>query len=618
MLNSRSQSTPRELSPLLLRRASIAAGVTVFCLVFTLVKLWHLQIVQGHEMRSLSENNRIRLRWVPAERGVIFDRNGVVLADNRPSFDVVLVPEDAGTQAPEVLSRLTSYLGEELGETEEVGRKAPYQPVVLRRDVAWPGVVAVESNQLDLPGVSLEVTPRRVYPFGTLAAHLLGYVGEATATDLERRQELRLGDVLGKAGIERPYDAELRGVGGREEIEVDAVGRRIRVLDAEPETPGRSLVLTIDHQVQAAAEEALGNYRGAIVAIDPNSGEVLALASRPTFDPNAFASGITPETWRALSENRYHPLTNRATQGQYPPASTFKIVVGLAALEERVVGPGNEFCCSGGLPFGGRVFGCWKREGHGCVAFNLGLVQSCDVYFYEVGRRVGVDAIATYARKLGLGAKTGLGIGQEEPGLIPDSAWKQRRFGQPWYPGETLSVAIGQGYVLATPLQMASLIATVGNGGTRYRPHVVKRIEGPNAPPVEFAPEVVDRIPMRASTVKHMREALLDVVMGERGTGRKAQIEGITVAGKTGTAQAAGAAAASGGDEDAPERFRDHAWFVGYAPAEAPTIAVAVLVEHVGHHGGTVAAPMAQAVMARYLGRTPQDDEVRQAAHRPL
>lgn len=619
-MGTANRGSPREVSPLLGRRIAIAIGAVIVSLVLMSGRLWYLQIVQGEQMRGLSEHNRIRMRRVAAQRGVIYDRFGVVLAENRPSFDVVLVPEDAG-EVDVVLSRLGQYLGN--GDTHAdipsgQRKRAPYQGVVLGRDVAWSGVVAVETHQLELPGVTLEVTPRRLYPFGPLAAHLLGYVGEATAADLEKRSELRMGDLIGKAGIERPLDQALRGVPGREQIEVDAVGRRVRVIDEEADVPGQNVMLTIDQAIQAAAEEALGENRGAIVALDPNTGEVLALASRPTFDPNVFAAGISPEAWRALVDHPYRPLTNRATQGQYPPGSTFKIIVGTAALEEKAIGRHEPVCCKGGLPFGGRVFRCWRSSGHACLSFHEALVQSCDVFFYEAGNRLGVDRIAAYARQYGLGASTGLGVGAEEPGLIPDSAWKQRRFGERWYPGETLSVAIGQGAVLTTPLQMAVAVGTIANGGTRYRPFVIKRVDGPDDSVTTYEPEVVGRLKASDATVKAVRAALVDVVMGQRGTGSRAKIDGFIVAGKTGTAQAAGAVIAQGGALAAPDRFRDHAWFVAYAPAEAPTIAVAVLVENVGQHGGTVAAPMARAVIEQHLARRPDYDEIRQAAHRPL
>jgi penicillin-binding protein 2 len=614
------RGSPREVSPLLGRRIAIAIGAVIVSFVLMGGRLWYLQIVQGEQMRGLSEHNRIRMRRVAAQRGVIYDRFGVVLAENRPSFDVVLVPEDAG-EVDVVLSRLGRYLGN--GDAHAnippgQRKRAPYQGVVLGRDVAWSGVVAVETHQLELPGVTLEVTPRRLYPFGTLAAHLLGYVGEATANDLAKRSELRMGDLIGKAGIERPLDEALRGVPGREQIEVDAVGRRVRVIDDEADVPGQNVMLTIDHAVQAAAEEALGENRGAIVALDPNTGEVLALASRPTFDPNVFAAGITAQAWRALVDDPYRPLTNRATQGQYPPGSTFKIIVGTAALEEKAISRHEPVCCKGGMPFGGRVFRCWKSTGHSCLSFHQALVQSCDVFFYEAGNRLGVDRIAAYARQYGLGASTGLGVGSEEPGLIPDSAWKQRRFNERWYPGETLSVAIGQGAVLTTPLQMAVAAATIANGGTRYRPFVIKRVDGPDDSVTTYEPEVVGRLEASGATLQAVRAALVDVVMGERGTGSRAKIDGFTVAGKTGTAQAAGAVIAQGGALNAPDRFKDHAWFVSYAPAEAPTIAVAVLVENVGQHGGTVAAPMARTVIEQHLARRPDYDEIRQAAHRPL
>ena len=613
---SRSGS-PCELSPRLARRTAVAIGAVVISFLLMAVRLWYLQISEGEAMRGLSEHNRIRLRRVPAQRGVIYDRNGIVLVEDRPSFDVLLVPEDAG-DVDAVVARLGRYLGDGLALdalSREQRRRAPFQGVVVRRDIAWSGVAAIETRRLELPGVTLEVTPRRLYPFGTLAAHVLGYVGEVTPKDLEKRAELRMGDLIGKAGIEQPLDGELRGTPGREQIEVDAVGRQIRVLDEEPDIPGRNLVLTVDHGVQAAAEEVLEGHRGAIVALDPNTGEVLALASRPAFDPNMFAAGITAGAWRDLVKDPYRPLTNRAIQGQYPPGSTFKIMVGTAALEERVMSASEPVCCGGGVFFGGHFFRCWRKQGHGCLSFHRGLVESCDVFFYEAGGRLGVDAIADYSRRYGLGEPTGLGLRAEEPGLIPDSDWKKRRFGERWYPGETLSVAIGQGYVLTTPLQMASAIATVASGGIRYRPFVVKRIEGPGASVTEFGPEVAGKLNVRPSTLASLQAALRDVVEGEHGTGQRARIAGVEVAGKTGTAQAAGAAVAQGGEKSAQERFRDHAWFVAYAPAGMPTIAVAVLVENAGEHGGTVAAPMARVVMERHLLSRPGDDTAQQAAY---
>jgi penicillin-binding protein 2 len=613
------RESQREVSPLLQRRLVAAVWAVLAGVVLIGMRLWYLQLEQGDAMRTLSENNRVRLRRVAAERGVITDRRGVVLADTRPSFDVVLVPEDARDVAA-VLAQLRAYLsdGAPLDPSPQSRKRAPYEGVVLRRDVGWPLVALIESHQLDLPGITLEVAPRRHYPFGSLAAHVLGYVGEVTSDDLARRRELRMGEAIGKAGVERVFDHDLRGVSGGQQIEVDALGRRVRVLDEVPEAPGNSLTLTIDHEVQEAAEAALGKYRGAIIALDPNTGEVLALASRPAFDPNVFAGGVTQEEWRRLSTDPYRPLSNRATQGQYPPGSTFKIVTGAAGLEKGAITPTASICCGGGLQFGNHYFRCWRKQGHGCLPFHWGLVQSCDVYYYQLGQRLGVDAIAEYSRRFGLGSVSGLGLGGEQPGLVPDSRWKRERFGQPWYPGETLSVAIGQGAVLATPVQMATLTAMVANGGTRYRPFVVKRIEAPDATSKEFVPQVLGTLDVKESTLAALRDALRDVVMSDRGTGARARIAGTEVAGKTGTAQAVGEGKAHLRTEHAPEGLRDHAWFVAFAPVAAPTIAVAVLVEHAGHHGGTVAAPMARAVIERHLGRAPDDDAVRQAAHRPL
>ena len=359
------------------------------------------------------------------------------------------------------------------------------------------------------------------------------------------------------------------------------------------------------------AEAALADYRGAVVAIDPNAGEILALVSHPTFDPNEFATGISPAAWRELTSDPFRPLTNRATQGQYPPGSTFKIVVGTAALEEKVVRTDEEVCCTGGYLFGRRRYRCWRSQGHGCLSFIDAMAQSCDVFFYEMGSRLGVDKIAEYAGLFGLGRSVGLGIGYEEPGLIPNSDWKRRRFGERWYPGETLSVSIGQGYVLVTPLQMASLIATVANGGTRYQPFLVKRIEG-SEKVWNHAPEVAGTLGVRSSTMGTVRAALREAVMGKRGTGSHARVAGFAVAGKTGTAQAAGVDVAQGGMEEAPENLRDHAWFGGYAPAENPTIAVAALVQHAGQHGGTVARPLGRAVIESHLAMSAGHDTSRQ------
>lgn len=587
------------------RRVVVAGLLAAGCFAALGGRLWYLQLELGAEMRRLSEHNRIRLRRVRAPRGIIYDRHHRILVENRPSFDMVVVPEDT-PDLHGVLRALARYLGEEPSRLEAKvrapTRRPPYEGIVLERDIEWRSVVALETHQLDLPGVSLQVAPRRFYPMGSLAAHVLGYVGEVTAEDLARERRYRPGDIVGKAGLEKRWDERIRGVAGGEQVEVDALGRRMRVLREVPEVPGNNLVLTLDAGLQQAAERILGERDGALVALDPRNGAVLAMVSHPAFDPNAFARGVRREQWRRLLDERRQPLNNRALRGLYPPGSTFKIAVAAAALEEGVINPFTRIYCSGGWLFGGHYFHCWKRGGHGWVDLHRALVESCDVFFYQVGRRLGIDAIADYARRLGLGSPTGIDLDGEKAGVVPDSAWKRERFGQPWFPGETLSAAIGQGYVLVTPLQMAVAIATVANGGTRYRPHLVGRVETPAGKVIyRHQPEVVGEAGLRKTTLVELRSALRDVVMGSSGTGRRARVEGVEVAGKTGTAQVVRLARSSGRGKHTPRSQREHAWFVAYAPAGEPEIAVACLVEHAGAGGGTAAAPLVGELLAHYF-----------------
>jgi penicillin-binding protein 2 len=599
---------PRELPPELAVRAAVAAAVAFVAFGIVGVRLWYLQVEQGAAMREMSENNRIRLVRVPAARGVVYDRHGEILVDNRPSFDVVFVPEDARHRR-RALRNLAGYLGEEERALHAVAsapsKRPPYEGIVLRRDVDWSGVVALETHQLDLPGVSLQVGPKRYYPFGPMAAHLLGYVGEVSESELSNGAATgyRLGDLLGKAGLEKAWEGELRGVAGGQQVEVDALGRRVRVLQEVPDLPGGTLTLTLDRDLQETAEDALGEADGSIVALDPRNGEILAMVSHPAYDPNVFARGIRPAEWRDLIQHPKRPLNNRAVQGQYPPGSTFKVAMAAAVLEKGLVMGSS---CSGGIPFGNHFFRCWRKEGHGHVNLHSAVVQSCDVFFYQAGQRLGIDTIAEYARRLGLGVQTGIriGIDPEKEGTIPDSAWKRRRFKQPWYAGETLSVAIGQGYVTASPLQMAVMTATIANGGTRYRPQFVKRVEGADGTLLrEIQPEVLGNADLKKSTIAHVHAAMRDVVMSERGTGKKARVAGVEIAGKTGTSQVVKMGEDRKRSNLGAETTRDHAWFVAFAPVEAPEIVVSCIVEHAGAGGGAVAAPVVQRVLERYFTR---------------
>jgi penicillin-binding protein 2 len=591
-----------EVSPVVRRRVSVAMMFAVVVVLLLGARLWNLQVLRGQEMAALSENNRIRLRREPATRGRVVDRNGVVVIDSQASFDAVLVPEDA-RDLPAVLETLAPFLGQTTAETQAVleraaGRPA-FQEVTIKRNLSYDELAAIETHQVELPGVSLRVTPSRVYPHGPTLAHVLGYVGEVTQEEVERNPAYRPGDVVGKSGLEKQWETDLRGIEGGQQVEVDALGRELRVLDEAEAIPGHTLVLSIDLALQKAAEQALGDSAGAVVALDPRNGDVLAMVSEPSFDPNAFTGGIKPAVWRELNAHPRHPLNARATQGQYPPGSTFKIIVAAAALEEGIVNPFTRIGCPGYLNFGNHTFRCWKHGGHGSVNVHDALVGSCDVFFYQVGARLGVDTIARYARQFGLGAPTGIEIGNERPGLVPDAEWKKKRFKQPWQKGETLSVAIGQGALTATPLQMAEAVATIATG-VRYQPRLVQRVEAIDGSLVrEIPPRIAATLAVRDTVLKQVQEALVDVVA--HGTGKNARLPDIAVGGKTGTSQVVTIGRTRLKANQMKWNQRDHAWFVAFAPAEEPTIAIATLVEHADGGGGAVAAPIAKEVLKAYF-----------------
>jgi penicillin-binding protein 2 len=612
---------PRESIASPRSRIVILGLLIVLTLTLLTVRLWRLQILDGENLQTLSESNRLRLIRTPPLRGVMYDRRGQLLVDNRPAYDVVLVPEDT-PDMQKTIDAVSKYL--ESGEnfsgkiTRRDPRRPSYEGVVLAKDVSWPTITAVETHQLDIPGVSIEISTRRYYPANGFAAHLFGYVGEVSPRELAQWSAYRMGDLIGKFGIEKKWESMLRGKGGGQQVEVDAVGKRLRVLGSQEAIAGQSLVLTIEAGLQRKAEELLEGKEGSIVALDVHSGEVLAMASRPVFDPNVFARGITAEEWRSLTGDPLHPLSNRAIQGQYPPGSTFKVIMAAAALEKGVVSPSTRFFCSGGLPFGRRVFRCWKKRGHGSMDLRQAIAQSCDVYFYQVGQRLGINAIAEYARKFGMGAPLGVALDHEAGGLIPDSEWKKQRLGAPWYAGETLSVAIGQGYVTATPLQMAVVAATVANGGVVYRPHLVKRILGDDGEPIkEYEPEILKKTGVNQRIMQIVRDGMVDVVNARTGTGKKAQLPTILVAGKTGTSQVISGTKGKG--KVLPRQYRDHAWFIAFAPADAPEIAIVCLLEHAGEGGGAAAAPVAKELLAEYFAITRGEEgiphEVRQEAH---
>lgn len=588
----------------LVRRSFSWVALVILCLFAILfLRLWFLQLVQGEELRQRSEQNRIRLQDLPPWRGMILDRKGQVLVANRPSYDLVAVMEDVG-DIPLLARNLAVLL--QLDEKQvatqlQNARATSLYQVRLRGDLTWKELAEVATYQPELSGVSIQIQPKREYRQKGEAAHSLGYLGEITEAQLKSNKfaNYKMGDYVGRCGIELAWDKYLRGSRGYRRIEVDAYGREVAQLDSVFPTPGANIYLTLDNRIQKEAEACLEGQEGAIVALDPRSGKVLALASSPTFSQEAFERGLSTQEWQRLLQDKTHPLENRCLKGQYPPGSTFKIVMAMAGLEEKVITPATVFSCTGAFTVGDHVFHCWRKGGHGAVNLHRALVESCDVYFYNVGRRLGVDRIAKWSHRFGLGQPVGLNLDKEMPGLVPSTAWKRARFRQPWHEGETVSVSIGQGYNLTTPFQMAQVVAAVTSGGIIYQPQLVDKVESPAGEILyQSQPVVKYRLGASPATLAAVRRGLEGVVEEPGGTARVAQLPNIQVAGKTGTAQVVSLEKEKSGKKN--KKYENHAWFVAYAPADNPRIAVAVIVEH-GGHGGSTAAPLAKRVIAAAL-----------------
>lgn len=576
--------------------------------VVLLMRLVYLQVVAGDDYYRLSMNNSIRLQTVDPPRGLILDRYGTKLAENRPSFDVSFTPKDAG-DVSRVLSELAVYLNvpvDELqGKVKNSRGLAAFRPVLLKQDIGRDVLAAVEAHKVDMPGVSVQVRLRRNYLDGLNASHVIGYLGEVNVDELKSgdHPNLRGGDYIGKFGVERAQEGFLRGEPGGRQVEVNANGQIMRVLQTVSPKPGRNVHLTLDRELQQRAEGLLEGVAGAAVAVEPTTGQILAMASSPSFNQNDFVSGIGAGVWESLVSNPYRPLENKAIQGEYPPGSTFKIVTALAGLEEKAIDETTTFDCAGFLPFAGRDYRCWKKEGHGRIDVRRALAESCDVFFYRTGLRLGIDRLAWYAKAFGLGVRSGVALDQEARGLIPSSVWKKKRFGVPWQEGETLSVSIGQGYVLATPLQMGMLMAAVANGGVRYRPTVLSRVETMEGDVVfQAAPQEIGRLPISPRNLKIVQQGIWGAVNGDHGTARRVHLNDIEIAGKTGTSQVVGRK--DSGDDYTPPHLRPHAWFVCYAPFDAPKIAIAVVVEN-GEHGSSAAGPIAREMVKTYLRKLP-------------
>jgi penicillin-binding protein 2 len=584
---------------------SFVVGAIFFLL---LLRLWHLQILSADNYRSMSENNRLRFVPVAASRGAIMDRGGTVLVSNRPSFSLAVVPQEVKDKDG-LLDQLVKLLGLDRVELEERWKKAKgrakYYPIVLASNISRDQVEIIEENRLRLPGVEIEMKPVREYSSNLLAAHLLGYIGEISDEELDKKgyEDYNPGDYIGKNGIERSWEQELHGDDGGRQLEVDARGRVLRTISESFPTVGNSVVLTIDASLQKQTEKAFGDQAGAAVAMDVNTGEVLAFVSYPSFDPALFSGKLPADIWKSYLDDKRHPLENKALTGQYPPGSTFKVITALAGLEEGKITDSTSVNCSGSYELGGSTFKCWNKRGHGTTSLKKSLRESCDVYYYQLGEHLGVDLIAKTANKFMLGAPMGIGLSNEKPGLIPTAEWKQKRFGKRWYHGETLPVAIGQGYVLMTPIQMASMIATVANEGTVYRPFLVKRIVDTEGRTLkEFKPEIIGRTGISPENFRLVKQGLFSVVNDPGGTGGSARLYDVRVAGKTGTSQVV---KMRDSKRETKYQFRDHALFVAFAPYDKPEIAIAVIVEH-GEHGGSAAGPIAGRMLRAYFdGKKP-------------
>jgi penicillin-binding protein 2 len=591
------QDNPQDIQQ---RLPLLAAFIILFAVVL-FFRLWFLQVVKGATYQELAESNRIRPIKLRPPRGVIYDRSGRPMVENVLTFDVSLVPEDA-SYLDETIRKLAPIvrmkpedIRKALDDAEDVRGK--YEPVKLVEEAPWDEVATVEARQDDLPGVIVEPEHRRYYPYGGMASHQFGYIGKVSQAQ-KKQEQADTGMLIGQGGLEKIYDKLLRGTAGRRMIQVNAAGMKVKDLGIEEPKPGIDLYLTLDLDVQRAAEEALGDRAGAVVAMDPNSGEILALVSHPTYDPNLFPRGISPKDWVKLSNDPSHPLYNRAIQSVYPPGSTFKIVVSLAGLDSGKIDPDEKITCSGSLRTGRRSFRCWKKGGHGVVDFHKGLVESCDVYFYTMGDRMGFDLIAEYARRLGLGSKTDIALADEKAGLVPTAAWKREKVREPWYPADNFINSIGQGFLQVSPIQAAQMIGAVANGGVFYQPLLLKRTRNRETGAEKiFEPVEKRRAVFSREALEQVRSALLGVTSEAGGTAHGAATPLAPVAGKTGTAQVIAQKVAGG---KLSETTQDHAWFVAYAPANDPKIALAVVVEH-GGHGGAAAAPIARKVIEEYL-----------------
>jgi penicillin-binding protein 2 len=577
-------------------RLALVSYLSVGAVILLLVGFWKLQVVQSGHFADLAERNRVRSIPIIAPRGAMLDREGRILVDSFPSFSILLLRDDPKAldkALPQVADGLSISKDDLLQQLDIAKNEPKFQPVVIKPAASLADIAFVESHRADIPVLELMMVQRRRYPHGSMLGSAIGYVGEVSAQQLEQSDgHYRPGDIVGKAGLERQYNESLEGTDGMRRVVVNSVGKVMRTLDNVEAIPGKPIQLTIDYDLQAVAENDMADKEGAVIAMDPRTGEVLATLSRPTVDPNDFAVRIPNGEWQSLNSDPETPLLDRVIQAQLAPGSVFKIVMATAMLESKAIPETMTAFCPGYATFYGRVFKCHvygKNAGHGVVDFHKAIVQSCDIYFYNVGKLLGIDRISYYANALGLGHRTGIDLPGEEQGLVPSEEWVERVFHRKWYAGETISVSVGQGAVTTTPIQLARMIAGVASGGTFIEPHLLKSFQNPHT----------EHFPISDDTVEKVTQGMYGVV-NEGGTAAGAKLQNIEFCGKSGSAQVIGYDVRNKLGKQ--KQFKDNAWFVGYAPRRNPEIVVAVLVQS-GEHGGAVAGPIARDIVKMYYDK---------------
>jgi len=585
------------------RRVIFIIAFNLLAFIVIIARLYYLQVIEADKYRTLSDENRISTRFLVPPRGMIFDRNGEPIAKNEQNFQALLIAEQTSDikETVETFKKILPLLPDDEDKiARNLKNKRHFIPVRLKDNMNWEEVAKVLLHAPDLPGIEIDEGLRRSYPYSDIYAHVLGYVGPVSEKDKKDNPLYMVpGFKIGKSGLEKFYDYKLQGHGGTIKLEVNAYGRVMNEIERSPGEEGKSLTLTLDARLQKIAYEAFGEESGAAVVLNVRTGEILALVSTPSFDPNLFTNGISYKHWNELLNNEKTPLVNKAVSGQYSPGSTFKVVVALAALEAGVIDINTRFFCSGGLDVGNIRFHCWKHTGHGSLNVVEALKHSCDIFFYETAMKTGIDKIHDMAEKLGMGQKLGIGLDNEKGGLIPTRAWKKARYGSSWSYGDTANAGIGQGYVLTTPLQLATMLARIVNGGYAVHPTFIK--------PTEEELEKIKRLDISAKNIEIVKQGMFEVVNGAGGTAGRARfnINGMTMGGKTGTTQVRRISmkernAGIRRDNELPWRLRNHALFIGFAPVENPQYSVAVIVEH-GSSGSGVAAPIASRILQAAL-----------------